>query len=111
MIAADLVDANLPAALARAISAAGYAAVHVDDLGKDRDEDIDIWRAAEDRNVVVMSKDADFAMLALANTNSQALVWLRMGNTRKRPLIERVLHVLPDIIDALEHGERIVEVR
>lgn len=106
-----LIDANLPTALARAIDAAGYPAIHVDDLGKDEDDDITIWRAAADRNEVVISKDADFTMLALTSTNRQAVVWLRMGNTRKQPLIDRMLQVLPDVIQALDNGEHIIEVR
>lgn len=106
-----LIDANLPAALARAIHSAGYSAVHVDDLGKDQDDDVDIWIAAAQRNEVVVSKDADFVLLAQTSDGAQAFVWLRMGNTRKRALIVRVLDAMPEIVSALESGERIIEVR
>ena len=61
MILRFLIGACLPAALARAMDAAGYPAVHVFDLGMARDDDIDIWRLAATRGEVVVSKDADFA--------------------------------------------------
>ena len=77
-----LIDASVPVALARAIAAAGYPATHVADLGKAREDDIDIWHLAATR-----------------------------GEVRKRALLQRVTTALPDIVAALDAGERIVEVR
>jgi predicted nuclease of predicted toxin-antitoxin system len=106
-----LIDACLPGALARGLDAAGYPAIHVFDLGMARDEDIDIWRLAATRGEVVVSKDADFAMFAVSAPTTQAVVWLRMGNTRKQALIGRMLAVMPDVTAALAAGEKVIEVR
>lgn len=93
------------------MDAAGYPAIHVFDLGMARDDDIDIWRLAATRCEVVVSKDADFAMFAIAAPRMQAIVWLRMGNTRKKALIARMIAVMPDVMAALAAGEKVVEVR
>ena len=106
-----LIDANLPVALARAISAAGHKAVHVSDLGFEQRDDIDIWQLAGGRGEVVVSKDADFADLANLDAPGQRVVWLRMGNTRKQHLLARFQVLLPDIVAALDAGETLVEVR
>jgi predicted nuclease of predicted toxin-antitoxin system len=78
-----VIDANLPRALARAMDDAGYPTVHVGDLGMAREDDIDIWRLAAARGEIVVSKDADFAMFSAAGQGTQAVVWLRMGNTQE----------------------------
>jgi hypothetical protein len=38
------------------------------------------------------------------------VVWIRLGNLRKRALIEHVLRVWPAIVAAEERGEALVEV-
>jgi predicted nuclease of predicted toxin-antitoxin system len=106
-----LIDACLPAALARAMAAAGYPAIHVFELGMARDDDIDIWRLAATRGEVVFSIDADFAMFAVTTPRTQAVIWLRMGNTRKKALIARMMAVMPEVTAALSAGENVIEVR
>ena len=93
------------------MDAGGYAAVHVAELGMARDDDIDIWRLAAARGEVVVSKDADFAMFSAAGQGTQAVVWFRMGNTRKKALVARMLAVMPEVTAALATGERVIEVR
>ena len=60
-----LIDANLPVALARAIEANGYQAVHAADLGLSGDEDMQLWHLAGQRGDMLVSKDADFADFAV----------------------------------------------
>ena len=101
----------MPIALARAITAQGYSAVHVSDLGAVGCDDLDIWAMAAHRGDVVVSKDADFADIVIATGTRQAAVWLRLGNTRKQHLLARMTAVLPEIVAALDAGETLVEVR
>ncbi len=106
-----LIDANLPVALARAIAAGGYQAAHVADIDVAGADDRDIWKLAAERDDVVVSKDADFADLAVLSQSRQAVVWLRMGNTRKQPLLQRMTAAMPEVIAALDAGDKVVEVR
>lgn len=39
-----------------------------------------------------------------------AVVWVRLGNTGRRALIERLAHVLPLVEQPLDAGDRLVEV-
>jgi predicted nuclease of predicted toxin-antitoxin system len=89
----------------------GFVAAHVFDLDIAADEDIDIWRLAAERGNVIVSKDADFANFVMMSETKQAVVWSRMGNTRKDVLLDRVNEALHDILSALDAGERLVEVR
>jgi predicted nuclease of predicted toxin-antitoxin system len=37
------------------------------------------------------------------------ILWIRVGNTSNRELIEILLRALPAIVDAVERGEAVVE--
>lgn len=39
-----------------------------------------------------------------------AIVWIRIGNTTKRALVQRFEPLLPAIVDALQKGEKLIEV-
>lgn len=106
-----LIDANLPIALARSLTALGFQALHVADIDQMSASDRDIWRLASERGEVVVSKDADFAELALLADDRQPVVWLRMGNTRRQALLDRMTAEMPRIIEALDNGETIIELR
>lgn len=108
---AFLIDANLPVALARAIAALGHAAVHVTDIGANDRDDLGIWDLAIARNEVVITKDSDFADIVVMSETRQAVVWLQIGNTRKLAIITKLTAALPDILAALDAGERLIEVR
>ena len=56
-----------------------------------------------------MTKDEDFAVRRLL-TDGPAVVWLRVGNTRRAALLSRVEAELPAIVAALERGEILVEI-
>lgn len=58
-----LVDAQLPPALARALSAAGHLAEHVTDVGPGDAPDRELWRYATENDSLLVTKDADFADL------------------------------------------------
>jgi predicted nuclease of predicted toxin-antitoxin system len=43
--------------------------------------------------------------------NDPSVLWLRIGNTTNVALYAHIGPVLPDIVEALEIGERVIEVR
>jgi predicted nuclease of predicted toxin-antitoxin system len=58
---------------------------------------------------VIVTKDEDFAIRRLL-VEGPAVVWLRVGNTRRAALLERVAADWSEIVDALERGETLIEV-
>lgn len=104
-----LVDAQLPPALAEALRQAGGQAVHVVDLGLLAATDQQIWDEAVSRSAVLVTKDRDFPLRRAASNDGPAILWVRVGNTSNRKLIELVLRALPAIIDAIERDEAVIE--
>jgi len=56
-----------------------------------------------------VTKDEDFAIRRLLS-EGPAVVWLRVGNTRRLALLARIEGELPAIVAALERGEMMIEV-
>lgn len=106
-----LVDHQLPPALARLLESEGHVAQHVRDVNLKEADDSIVWRYAVEREMVVISKDEDFYFLALSPSSSGKFVWVKIGNCRKRALLEKFKAQLGNIIAALESGSRIVEIR
>lgn len=106
-----LVDNQLPAALARFLEASGFEAAHVYDLGFDLALDRDIWAYAKANGFTVISKDDDFFHLATLDMNGPPLVWVRLGNCRKRVLLTKFNEYLPKIIDLFQAGQKVIELR
>ncbi|WP_438749301.1 DUF5615 family PIN-like protein [Pararhizobium sp. O133] len=105
-----LVDAQLPPALARWISARGYEAVHVADKGMQAAADRLIWEYALTDGWVIITKDEDFAQRKVLTQISPAIVWIRWPNTRRQELLIRFEAVLPAVAAAVERGETLIEV-
>ncbi len=107
-----IIDAHLPPDLARWLSEeVGHDAKHVADIGLRDSEDTPIWRYAIDHQAVIVSKDEDFAVRVQQTKNGPAVVWLRIGNCSRAALMEWFAPLLPEVIEALEQGQRLVEVR
>ena len=104
-------DHQLPVALARLISAEGHHAEHVRDIGLKEAEDAVIWKHAGRHSLVVVSKDEDFTFLANVPGDTGRLVWVRLGNCRKKVLLERFRTQLPHIVSEFDLGNRLVELR
>ncbi len=58
----------------------------------------------------IITKDEDFLHIS-HRFSGPAIVWITCGNTRRVALLARMAVVLPEILSALENGERVVEVR
>ncbi len=104
-----LVDAQHLPALARRLAAMGHEAVHVLDLGLATAPDARVRDEARARDAVIFTKDEDFAVWRVLN-GGPPVVWLRLGNTRRAPLLVRVAAELPAILAALERGDTLIEV-
>lgn len=107
-----LVDAQLPPALAKWLSTQGYRAEHVIDLGMEAAADRAIWQRAEREGAVIVTKDEDFAIWHIAHDGANPqVIWLRIGNTRRSELLERIEQLMPRLIEALQRGESLIEIR
>ncbi len=106
-----LVDAQLPPALVDVIRQLGHDASHVADLGLLSADDGVIWERALADRLVIVSKDEDFPFRVAQAANSPLVVWLRIGNLRKRALLELFCDRFSSIIAELDAGETLVEVR
>lgn len=106
-----LVDAQLPPALARWLTAAGHPSEHVADLGLDAASDPAVWERAACTGAVIVTKDQDFAVLRImSDAPTPSVVWLRIGNSRRAALLRWFEPLLPTILLALSEGSRLVEV-
>jgi predicted nuclease of predicted toxin-antitoxin system len=101
--------AQLPPSLARQISAYGHQATHVADIGLSTASDSVIWAHAATMGAVLVTKDEDFVMMRVLDDSGPAVLWVRIGNTSKRALIERFNEQFPTIIASLQRGDTIIE--
>ena len=106
-----LVDAQLPPALARHLTALGHLAEHVGDADLLAAADRRIWAYAAANGAVLITKDEDFVtMRALSKHGGPAIVWVRIGNTTRHGLITRFDAAFPAVVEALQRGESVVQV-
>jgi predicted nuclease of predicted toxin-antitoxin system len=96
--------------LSRRLKDAGHAGEHVLDLNLGQSPDNDLWRYASANDAVIVSKDEDFAQWVMAGRSGPKVVWLRVGNCTNAELVDWLLPVWPDVVNAMESGERLVEV-
>lgn len=105
-----LVDAQLPPALARWIESQGYMAEHAHDFAGEGASDRSIWLYAASVEAVIISEDEDFVSLRSIDPEGVAVVWIRIGNTRKQVLLEWFSRLFPKVIEALNQGEQLIEI-
>ena len=105
-----VIDAQLPPALAKHIASQGHQAEHVFDLDMAGADDSSIWDYAITVGAAIITQDEDFAIRISVVPTGPAIVWLRIGNTSKRALLNWFAPMLPRIETALVSGEKVVEV-
>ena len=106
-----IVDAQLPPAVARWLGDQGLAAKSVRELGLRDSDDGSIWNFALTDDWIVITKDEDFVVRCITNPVAPAVVWLRIGNCTNRVLFGWLHPLLPDIINRLNEGAKLIEVR
>jgi len=105
-------DAQLPPSLA-AWLASNYdvSAVAVRDLGLRDAEDRAIFdEARARRDVVIVSKDSDFADLVARYGTPPRVLWVTCGNLSNKRLQQVFGTLLPDALKLLAAGEAVVEI-
>jgi predicted nuclease of predicted toxin-antitoxin system len=80
------------------------------DLGLRDAEDGDIFAAAKEADVVVITKDSDFVELLQRYGPPPQIIWLRCGNTSNPRLKQLLSHALSAVLPMLEAGEPLVEI-
>jgi predicted nuclease of predicted toxin-antitoxin system len=106
-----LIDAQLPPALARAVTDAGYPARHVSDVGLLHADDLPIWTFAQEQGCSLITKDEDFVAIRLRAKDGVSVVWLRIRNTSKQALLAWFMPRLPEIVALIAAGEQLIELR
>jgi len=106
-----LIDAQLPPALARLLSDHGHLAEHVCDIGPGNTSDVELWRYAIEHDTVLVTKDEDFPSMMLLGGDSPVVVWVRVGNTRRRALLEWFEPLIGTIIELANAANRLIELR
>ncbi len=105
-----LVDAQLPPALARMLTAKGQVAGHVSDFELQAASDRAIWDYALQEGLAIITKDEDFVQLKNMSASGPIVIWIRRSNTRRRELLIWFEAILPAVLRALEQGETLIEV-
>lgn len=106
-----LIDAQLPPALARMLIDLGHSAEHVTDIGPGDASDHALWQYALDHDAVLVTKDEDSRDMVLLGGPSPVVVWIRVGNTRRRALLDWFEPLVDSIVDLAASGNRLIELR
>jgi len=105
------IDAQLSPAVARWLTAHfAIEATPVRDLGLRDATDTEIFRAAREADVVVLTKDADFPYLLSLHGPPPRVLWLTCGNTSNERLQAILTGALPEAMALLEAGEALVQI-
>ena len=106
-----LIDAQLPPALARLLASHGHVAEHVAEIGLRDADDSPIWRYALENGAILVTKDEDFPHRLRQGGAAPVVLWLRIGNTNRRALLQWFEPLLPQIESLVRQGERFLEMR
>jgi predicted nuclease of predicted toxin-antitoxin system len=105
------VDAQLPPALARWLREIGESrAVHVEDLGLMKAEDLEIFQRARRMEAVVITKDSDFVQIQESRGAPPSVIWVTCGNRSKPALKDLMIRSWPRVRDLLAAGEVLIEI-
>lgn len=102
-----LIDAQLPPALARMLTARGHYAEHVTDIAPGDAPDRELW----EHDAVLVTKDEDFSDMVLLGGTAPVVVWVRVGNTRRQVLLEWFDPLIDQIVAMVGAGHRLIELR
>lgn len=104
------VDAQLSPSLADWISTEfQHPAKAIRSLGLRNATDAEIFEAAKQANVIVMTKDADFVELLERHGPPPQIIWITCGNTSNAALQVLLRKALPQALTMLHAGEDLIE--
>jgi predicted nuclease of predicted toxin-antitoxin system len=84
--------------------------IAVRDVGLRNAKDLEIFRAAKEADVVLMTKDSDFSDLIRRFGAPPRVIWLRCGNTSNKRLRHIFNRTLAATLALIESGETLVEI-
>ena len=73
-------------------------------------DDQEIYQAAREADVVMMSKDSDFLSLLDRHGPPPRMIWVTCGNTSNRRMREILDQTLQSAAEVLVEGETVVEI-
>jgi predicted nuclease of predicted toxin-antitoxin system len=104
-----LIDNALSFRLAESLTAAGYDAIHVRDLGLVQAADETIFELAKREERSIISADTDFgALLAMWSESKPSFVLFRRASKQTATQLQLLLDNLPNISEALDAGAVVV---
>ncbi len=104
-----LVDAQLPLALARFLTANGEDALHVLDVKMMESSDSEIWDLAMREEMVIITKDEDFQVRASVTQHHPVIIWVRIGNCSKKTLLDFFEKRWREMKIELDNGATLIE--
>jgi predicted nuclease of predicted toxin-antitoxin system len=105
------IDAQLSPNLARWLTSEfGVEAKAVRDLGLRDARDREIFLAAREAGVVMVTKDRDFVLLLEQLDAPPQILWITLGNTSNAHLREALSKSFPAAQELLQRGEPLVEI-
>jgi predicted nuclease of predicted toxin-antitoxin system len=105
------IDAQLPPTLAEwIVENFDITAVSLRELGLRDAKDIEIFEAAKQPGLVIMSKDSDFVDLVCRLGAPPQILWLTCGNVTNRNLKQLLTATLLEAVQQLQQGEIVVEI-
>lgn len=99
-----LFDAMLSVRLIHRLADIYPGSVHVETVGLDRASDRAVWDYARANDLTVVTKDEDFAEMALVLGSPPQVIWIRRGNCSTRE-IEKLLRDSYDAIQELSKDD------
>ena len=105
------IDAQLPPLLADWLAKQfAVEAASLRTLGLRDAMDMEIFQAAQQPGVVIISKDSDFVELVSLYGSPPQLIWVTCGNVTNRELQAVFSKTFPSVLELLVAGQMIVEV-
>ena len=98
-----LIDENLPASLADHLP---VSCSHATDLG-DQPTDQQLWAHARDKQWVILTRDSDFFDRLMLDGPPPKVVWVRLGNIRRKDLEAMMRRLWPRIASLLVDADLI----
>lgn len=88
----------------------GYETVAVRDLGLRDASDVEIFKAAKQADVILITKDSDFSQLIQRLGSPPRVIWLRCGNTSNQSLRRLFETAFRPAMALLDQGETLIEI-
>ncbi len=98
-----LIDENLPASLADVLP---QDCSHATELGA-QPTDLQLWSHARERNWTILTRDTDFFDRLMLDEPPPKVIWVRLGNIRRKDLENMLLRLWPRITELLETADLI----